>query len=276
MPISRQVAFCLNAGINHVILRFNQRHKVLFEKFGLKVICPVFSPDLLERIISNKIISPKSGSVRFNKIISIGRTSPAHQYRKHVLNSIVRDQELRDQIVVTNASSSDEMYSLMSQYTYALNVSLNLDFNRRVIEMILAGCIPFSDRLEDCQLVSSFSVFRSSINWFDNVDHLLRILRDRNLIYDFYIQRLIDSQLMLYKLASSNYDLNLRAQLLESAQSSLSPSSQRLSSYKNEFIELFEYELRLKWSQNMNYDKIKSLSCFDESFNSLIKIISLR
>ena len=102
----------------------------------------------------------------------------------------------------------------MSSFKYSLNISLNLDFNRRIIESLMAGCQLFSDQLEDLQFQPPFDLFKSDVSWYSSLNSLTSKLVNRS----SFSSR---PQETILNLHASNYDRTLRANLLSNC--SLSP-----------------------------------------------------
>ena len=176
LPLSRSIAFCLRLSIKTVILRFNQRHKSWFESFGISCYCTLLSPDLFNYINNHGFISPFSQPDRTNKLLSVGRLSPAHKYRYQILSNISQDSELTSVIDHKNTATFTEMIDLLYRYSFSFNASLNLDFNRRLIESTIAGTICISDSLESLQFSGFFEIFKESILWYDDINQLKNII----------------------------------------------------------------------------------------------------
>ena len=121
--------------------------------------CTLLSPDLFNYINNHGFISPFSQPDRTNKLLSVGRLSPAHKYRYQILSNISQDSELTSAIDHKNTTTFSEMIDLLSRYSFSFNASLNLDFNRRLIESTIAGTICISDSLESLQFSGFFEIF---------------------------------------------------------------------------------------------------------------------
>ena len=142
--------------------------------------------------------------------------SAFHKYRNYITQSICEDKNIGGHIVAKTTDSLDNMYKIMSQFRYALNVSLNMDFNRRLLEMLVAGCIPFSDQLEQNQLIGVFDIFKTGIIWYKNKDELINLIYNRESNYKFYLGKTISLQNKVLSLARNNYDQMVREKMIES------------------------------------------------------------
>lgn len=252
LPISRHIHFCLNSGIKDIILRFNQRHKPIFEEFGFNVCCPLFSPDILKKFKYSSIKFQTSDIKRKPKVVSIGRISGFHRYRQLILRQVMSNTLINKDIELKSTDSLDKMYNCMSDYQYALNVSLNMDFNRRLLEMLVAGCIPISDQLEKSQFLGTFHYFESGIVWYRNIHELVHILTNKHLYYDIFLEKTRDLQYKIVNLAIEGHDQRMREQMIDSLVNHVPFSSiNRKSHIFTNYLDLFEYELILDLSNRL-------------------------
>lgn len=144
-PISRILELCIKANIRSVLLQFNHRHHIFFEKLGIPVSCSFFSPDLYSFIASASspfLKKSDEGKVYFAKRtecesggVFIGSASNVHRYRRLLLEKI-NLMGLRLDICRTPDPLS--MIRLMSGYSWSLNLPLNGDFNRRFVESFMS------------------------------------------------------------------------------------------------------------------------------------------
>jgi hypothetical protein len=68
------------------------------------------------------------------------------------------------------------MIELMADYSWALNLPLNGDFNRRFVECFLARTCIISEQIPDSQLFFPYSLFKNSILFFRNPDEIPGLL----------------------------------------------------------------------------------------------------
>ncbi len=173
LPITRLAYFCTSTGIDSIILRFNHRHSCWFERLGISTFSTIISPDL-SQLIDEGILSATASMHRENNVVHVGSFSKHHIFRTRV------HAALQDLSVVSWRRFSDvrKMLLGMSRYKSSLNVSLNLDFNRRVIESMMAGCQLISDELEDSQFFYPLSLLKPHIFWYNNMKTLIGFLAD--------------------------------------------------------------------------------------------------
>ena len=258
LPISRHIHLCLRLQVSDIILRFNQRHKSLFESFDFNVHCPLFSPDILLQFQNGKLQFQYPNEKRDSRLVSIGRLSAFHKYRNYITQSNCEDKNIGGHIVAKTTDSLDNMYKIMSQFRYALNVSLNMDFNRRLLEMLVAGCIPFSDQLEQNQLIGVFDIFKTGIIWYKNKDELINLIYNRESNYKFYLGKTISLQNKVLSLARNNYDQMVREKMIESLVSKKMNTHMHKHLYLQKLFNLFEYEYILDLSNQLKLDRVNS------------------
>ena len=201
-PITRLASFCVSSGISSCLIRFNQRHSCWFERLGITTASTVFSPDL-SQLISQGFLSRLTEQNRLDFVIHVGSLSPHHVlrskvYQSHRENPLIHWKRFPD---------VQSMLIGMSRFKYSLNISLNLDFNRRIIESLMAGCQLFSDQLEDLQFQQPFDLINSNVSWYSSLNSLTSKLINRS---SFSSQ----PQETILNLHASDYDKNLRANLL--------------------------------------------------------------
>tara|TARA_Y100001933_G_C18571457_1_gene385812 strand:- start:34 stop:558 length:525 start_codon:yes stop_codon:yes gene_type:complete len=132
------------------------------------------------------------------------------------------------------------MLSNFFRFSSVLNISLNLDFNRRIIEAGLCGCNLITDSLEDVQWTYPFSLFKPYITFFANKSELKDALFNSSLL----APSSFDFVKVLLRLHNSQYDYSLRLSLLSSVLNSqpliLPPSLPSLMSDINNYDNLQE------------------------------------
>ena len=216
LPLHRIVNFCLTHSVRHVNLRFNQRHTPFFTSFGIKVYNTIFSPDLSLFISSADYFFKLSSSLtRENKTLHCGSLSSQHHYR----NSCIQGLTDSSNVINQRFSSVSSMLFQFFNYTSVLNVSLNLDFNRRIIEAGLCGCILVSDSLEDSQWQYPFSLFKPYIKFFSSKSSLLSTLSEVHM----HPTPNFDFTKILLRFHYFRHDYFLRTSLLFSISNSFAP-----------------------------------------------------
>ena len=173
------------------------------------------------------------------------------------------------------------MIDLLSRYSFSFNASLNLDFNRRLIESTIAGTICISDSLESLQFSGFFEIFKESILWYDDINQLKNIINCRSSYLEKYSTALLQLQSNINRHMSSLIDQNLRSSCVDESILSFHNKTvyDPVSSFHNTFFSLFEYELSLLYSQNLDYSK--SISCLSNvnsrlTLTPLMNILALR
>jgi hypothetical protein len=206
LPLTRILQFCLNQRVSHINLRFNQRHSVFFSSFGIKVYNTLFSPDLslyISNVDYTKRFSPHS--VRHPRVLHCGSLSRQHLYRNSCVQFLTKNSTLLNRRFPNASSMLDNFFNFRT----ILNVSLNLDFNRRIIEAGICGCHLITDVLEDTQWLHPFNLFKPFISFFSTRDQLLYLIQNSHTVSinsDF-------TKLLLH-FSHIRFDYNLRSQML--------------------------------------------------------------
>ena len=216
LPLSTIIDFCISRHIFHVNLRFNQRHTIFFTSLGINVYNTIFSPDLSEFISSTDYqINFRSHLQRLPRVLQCGSLSPQHFYRQNCLTSLNN----LPFVTYQRFPSVAEMLANFFRFSSVLNISLNLDFNRRIVEAGLCGCNLIADTLEDVQWTYPFSLFKPYITFFSNKNELKDVLSRPSLLSPTSF----DFAKVLLRLHNSQYDYSLRFSLLSSVLNSKSP-----------------------------------------------------
>lgn len=188
-PLSRILEFCINANVRSILLQFNQRHRVFFERLFMPVSCSFFSPDLYN-FISNaqlpsmarsqhELITQRESRMSNTRGVFVGSVSDVHRYRQYLLKKVCA---MGIQLDILRAPNPLSMIGLMSNYSWALNLPLNGDFNRRFVECFLSSTCMISESIPSSQLFFPYSLFKNSIIFFrdpSEIPGLLRASRDR-------------------------------------------------------------------------------------------------
>ena len=271
LPLTRILQFCLNQRVSHINLRFNQRHSVFFSSFGIKVYNTLFSPDLslyISNLDYTKRFSPHI--VRDSRVLHSGSLSIHHLYRNSCIESIKNNSTILNRRFPNAFSMLDNFFLFSS----VLNVSLNLDFNRRIIEAGICGCNLIADSLEDTQWLYPFNLFKPFISFFSSRDQLLTLIQNSptNSINSGFTK-------LLLNFSNIRFDYNLRSLMLSSilnyAFLSMPPHLECLLNDIHSY-DLLQESIR-KGTIPSEYDFFKDLSgsiCseFSSSFSSLLSI----
>ena len=269
LPLTRILKFCLNQGVSHINLRFNQRHTVFFSSLGFKVYNTLFSPDL-SFFISNLDYSHRFSThlVRDPRVLHCGSLSTQHQYR----NSCVQLLTNTPTFLIRRFPNASTMLDNFFDFRTILNVSLNLDFNRRIIEAGICGCHLITDSLENTQWLYPFNLFKPFISFFSNRDQLLDLIYSSS---PHFINS--DFTKLLLCFSNNRFDFNLRSQMLLSISNhSFVSKPLHLESLLSDIhsYDLLQESIR-KGTISSEYDYFKDLSLtissdFSQSFSSLL------
>ena len=275
LPLSRILQFCLNQCVSHINLRFNQRHSVFFSSFGLKVYNTLFSPDLslyISNLDYTQRFSPNL--VRDPRVLHCGSLSTQHLYRNSCVKLLSNNSTLLNLRFPNAISMLDNFFN----FHKILNVSLNLDFNRRIIEAGICGCHLIADALENTQWLYPFNLFKPFISFFSSRDELLDLI-------EYTPSRLINSDFtkLLLSFSHNRFDYNLRSQLLLSISNHSFVS--KPSHFESLLTDIRSYDLLQesirKGTISSEYNFFKHLSHsisseFSQSFSSLLSQGHLR
>ena len=254
-PVSRSLRFCINAKVQSVLLRFNQRHANIFRSNGIWADSTVLSPDLhqlalrklrtfdrKDRDAREKLVHHRRNLLSHREIISqlglfVGNTTRIHPFRSYQMK-LLREKNI--QFDIKSTPNAQCMIELLSTYEWGLNLPLNGDYNRRFIEILLADIPVFAEQLPRSQCIFPFTLLQRHVISFYYLPGLQEIKIDAS----FY--RSIDKPLFLsplneiLRLVSCGYD----AAILASFDSSLRRDfSDRISNEKNSIfadIELYD------------------------------------
>ena len=225
LPVTRVAYFCCSSGIDSIILRFNQRHACWFERLGISTFPTIFSPDL-SFLIQSGIMSELLNSPRDKGVIHVGALSQHHILRKKIYLQL-RDKGLVDWNRYPNAK---DMLNSMANYKASLNISLNLDFNRRIIESMIAGCQVLSDEIEEAQLCHPFSLLKYHISWYSSIAQLKELLESEH-------RGGIEAAKAIQTMHISGYDTSQRLKLIQKVHS----SPYRLSPHLRDLYLAYDY-----------------------------------
>ena len=183
-PLTRCIKFSRIAGVQSVLLRFNQRHEIFFRLHGFWADSTVLSPDLhsialagLGFMDAGRMVYPlkeqfmrsfadATGSYKsvFDSGLFVGSMERVHPFRSAQIQQLLRSQIPLD---IRSTPTPQAMIELLSSYRWGLNLPLNGDFNRRFIEIFLAGIPVLSERIPKSQLRFPFSIFSPFIHFYD-------------------------------------------------------------------------------------------------------------
>jgi len=181
-PVSRSLKFCIEANIQSVLLRFNQRHANIFRANGIWADATVLSPDLHQialrklRKFKRKNNSGPDGLMYFRRnsldygdVLSkpglfVGSTERMHPFRSCQI-SLLREKNIK--FDVKSTPNAESMIELLSTYEWGLNLPLNGDYNRRFIEILLADIPVLSEHLPRSQCIFPFSLLHRHVISFN-------------------------------------------------------------------------------------------------------------
>jgi hypothetical protein len=181
-PVSRSLKFCINANIQSVLLRFNQRHANFFRINGIWSDATVLSPDLHQIALrklsaldctsdsaTESLFDYRSDLHSYRDILSkpglfVGSTARMHPFRSCQV-SLLRHKNIH--FDVKSTPNAESMIELLSSYEWGLNLPLNGDYNRRFIEILLADIPVLSERLPRSQCIFPFSLLHRHVVSFN-------------------------------------------------------------------------------------------------------------
>lgn len=172
-PLTRIIQFCIGSRVQSVLLRFNQRHATIFRKIGIWSDSTIFSPDIAQYIRAvvpntNHLYQAEVRTLHESSMslmqatppflhkpgVFIGRHSRNHPFRYLQLKMLNMAGYTID---VCSTKGPVEMIDKIRSSSWALNLPLNGDFNRRFLEIILAGTPMVSEYIPKSQMVFPFS-----------------------------------------------------------------------------------------------------------------------
>jgi hypothetical protein len=135
-PIQRMLSYSLGEHWDLITSEHDRHHLPFFSEIGHKnlIWLPCFSMNPYSMKPSNPTDS---------RPVFVGSLSPHHQHRKRILENLLAAGV---QLKITNASQH-EASKLYNQHNISINISLNGDFNFRIMEVLAAGGCLLTDRL---------------------------------------------------------------------------------------------------------------------------------
>jgi len=158
-PLTNLIRFIEKTQTSAVLMRFNQRHCKIIRKTGAWCKSTVFSPDL--KILFQQIqAKPQLQSNKIPEGIFVGGRSSAHKARNIVMSRL--DRRL-PQFTIRRTKTTAEMIDAISNFSWSLNITLNGDFNRRIIESLMGTCACIADYVPSSQYIGPFKRLRPYI-----------------------------------------------------------------------------------------------------------------
>ena len=136
-PITMLCRWLIHSNIKTIALKQTVAQAEIFEKVGFNVIkLPYYAHDV-------KLLKPKTAY--FERVIFAGSTGPNHAKRTFYLNKL----KARGIPIDVCRLPRENTFKAYNTYACAFNMPLNRDINYRIWEIMAAGSVCITERIED-------------------------------------------------------------------------------------------------------------------------------